>query len=202
MVLGTTVDSLPPEPDSMGCAFPGFEVAVLGPAGVPVDAGEVGEICVRAGNPGQFLQYWQQPEATAEKVRDGWIHTGDQASRDEAGNFAYQGRADDIISTAGYRVGPGEIEECLLSHPAVAMAAAVGVPDELRGEAIHAFVVLTEGHCPADELADELRRHVKSRLAFYQYPREITFRAELPLTTTGKIMRRELRDGLARGNRS
>jgi acetyl-CoA synthetase len=197
MVLGTTVDSLPPEPDSMGRAFPGFEVAVLDPEGVPVGAGEVGEICVRAGNPGQFLRYWQQPEATADKVRDGWIHTGDQARRDAAGNFSYQGRADDIISSAGYRVGPGEIEECLLSHPAVAMAAAVGVPDSLRGEAIHAFVVLTEGHSPATELADELRQHVKSRLAFYQYPREITFRTELPLTTTGKIMRRELRDGLA-----
>lgn len=201
MVLGTTVDSLPPEPDSMGRAFPGFEVAVLDPEGVPVGVGEVGEICVRAGNPGQFLAYWQQPEATADKVRDGWIHTGDQARRDTTGNFFYQGRADDIISSAGYRVGPGEIKECLLSHPAVAMAAAVGVPDALRGEAIHAFVVLTEGHCPAAELADELREHVKSRLAFYQYPREITFRTELPLTTTGKIMRRELRDGLARESR-
>jgi acetyl-CoA synthetase len=153
----------------MGRAFPGFEVAVLDPEGVPVGAGEVGEICVRAGNPGQFLRYWQQPEATADKViRDGWIRTGDQTRRDAAGNFSYQGRADDIISSAGYRVGPGEIEECLLSHPAVAMAAAVGVPDSLRGEAIHAFVVLTEGHSPATELADELRQHVKSRLAFYQ----------------------------------
>lgn len=201
MVLGTTVESLPPEPDSMGCAFPGFEVAVLDPDGTPVGAGEVGEICVRAGNPGQFLEYWQQPEATAEKLRHGWIHTGDQARRDAAGNFAYQGRADDIISTAGYRVGPGEIEECLLSHPAVAMAAAVGVPDELRGEAIHAFVVLSDGHSAATGLADELRQHVKSRLAFYQYPREITFRTELPLTTTGKIMRRDLRDALTRENR-
>ena len=162
--------------------------------------GEMGEIVHRS--PQTMIGYWDKPEQTEEAFEGGWIHTGDQARRDATGNFSYQGRADDIISSAGYRVGPGEIEECLLSHPAVAMAAAVGVPDELRGEAIHAFVVLTEGHCPADELADELRRHVKSRLAFYQYPREITFRAELPLTTTGKIMRRELRDGLARGNRS
>jgi acetyl-CoA synthetase len=196
MVMGTRVDLRPPEKDSMGSAFPGFEIGLLDSSGSPVDAGEVGEICVRAGGPGQLLEYWRQPDATAEKVHDGWIHTGDLARRDAAGNVFYEGRADDIISTAGYRVGPGEIEECLLSHPSVAMAAAVGTPDELRGEAIHAFVVLAEGEQPSDELSSELQRHVKSRLAFYQYPRQITFRSELPLTTTGKIMRRELRASL------
>jgi acetyl-CoA synthetase len=198
MIIGTTVDRSRPEPDSMGRAFPGFDIELLDADGMPVAAGENGEVCVRAGNPGQFLEYWRQPEKTAEKVHEGWIHTGDLARRDGAGNFTYQGRADDIISTAGYRVGPGEIEECLLSHPAVAMAAAVGVPDELRGEAIHAFVVLTTGHDPDDALAADLQQHVKSRLAFYQYPRAITFSAELPLTTTGKILRRELRAGLLR----
>jgi acetyl-CoA synthetase len=198
MIVGTTVDRARPQPDSMGRTFPGFDVELLDANGRPVAPGEPAEICVRAGNPGQFLQYWRQPDKTAEKVHDGWIHTGDLARRDDAGNFTYQGRADDIISTAGYRVGPGEIEECLLSHPAVAMAAAVGVPDELRGEAIHAFVVLTADQQPDDALTADLQQHVKSRLAFYQYPRAITFRAELPLTTTGKILRRELRAGLLR----
>jgi acetyl-CoA synthetase len=197
MVLGTRVDLEAPVADSMGRAFPGFELGLLDEAGELVPAGEVGEICVRAGGPGQLLEYWRQPEATAEKVHDGWIHTGDLARRDESGNVFYEGRTDDIISSAGYRVGPGEIEECLLSHPSVAMAAAVGAPDELRGEAIHAFVVLADDAQPSDELSAELQRHVKSRLAFYQYPRHITFCDELPLTTTGKIMRRELRASLA-----
>ena len=196
MVLGTTVDSLTPEPDSMGRAFPGFELELLGDAGEPAATGAVGEICVRTGNPGQFLQYWNQPEQTADKTRNGWIHTGDLARRDAAGNVFYHGRTDDIISTAGYRVGPGEVEECLLSHPCVAMAAVVGEPDELRGEAIHAFVVLSDGYHPSEGLAVELQRHVKSRLAFYQYPRVISFRTDLPLTTTGKILRRELRADL------
>ena len=196
MVLGTRVDIAAPVPDSMGYAFPGFDIAILDDDGVPADLGDIGEISVRAGGPGQLLEYWQQPEATVEKIADGWIRTGDRGRCDADGNIFYQGRADDIISTAGYRVGPGEIEECLLSHPAVAMAAAVGAPDELRGEAVHAFVVLADGVKPSDDLKAELQRHVKSRLAFYQYPRQISFRTELPLTTTGKIIRRELRVGL------
>jgi acetyl-CoA synthetase len=148
---------------------------------------------VKAGNPGQFLGYWNQPSKTDEKVYDGWIHTGDLGRTDEAGNFWYQGRADDVISSAGYRIGPGEIEECLLSHDEVAMAGVIGVPDPLRGEAVHAFVVLSEGTNSSEELRQELQTHVKSRLAFYQYPRQITFIDSLPLTTTGKILRRELR---------
>jgi acetyl-CoA synthetase len=196
MTIGTVIGDWRPEPDSMGRPFPGFDIAVLDAAGHRLSAGETGEICVRAGNPGQFLGYWDQPDKTAEKVRGGWIYTGDLGRMDEDGNLWYQGRADDVISSAGYRVGPSEIEECLMSHPAVAMAAVVGELDELRGEAIHAFVVLTDGHHGSDQLAGELQQHVKSRLAFYQYPRRITFRTELPLTTTGKILRRELRRSL------
>ncbi|WP_228801864.1 AMP-binding enzyme, partial [Nocardia puris] len=129
----------------MGRAFPGFTVTVLDDTGAPAPPGETGEICVAAGNPGQFLGYWNQPGTTAEKVHDGWIHTGDLGRADTAGNLWYQGRLDDVISSAGYRIGPGEIEECLLTHPAVAMAAVIGVPDDLRGEAVHAFVVPTDG---------------------------------------------------------
>jgi acetyl-CoA synthetase len=196
MTVGTVVGSWQAEPESMGRAFPGFDIGILHPDGHHVETGQIGEICVRADNPGRFLEYWKQPEKTAEKLSDGWIHTGDLGKCDPSGNLWYQGRADDIISTAGYRVGPGEIEECLLSHPAVAMTAAVGEPDDLRGEAVHAFVVLTDEYRPSDELATELQQHVKSRLAFYQYPRAITFLTELPLTTTGKMLRRELRDRL------
>lgn len=197
MTIGTTIRERQPEPDSMGRPFPGFDIAVLDGDGRTVETGETGEICVRAGNPGQFLRYWNEPDKTSEKVRDGWIRTGDLGRVDSQSNLWYQGRDDDVISSAGYRVGPSEIEECLMTHPAVAMAAVVGEFDTLRGEAIHAFVVLSHGYEPSNELAGELQQHVKQRLAFYQYPRRITFRSELPLTTTGKILRRELRRGLA-----
>ncbi|MDV7241704.1 MULTISPECIES: AMP-binding protein [Rhodococcus] len=193
MTVGTCRSRWHPEPGSMGRAFPGFTVALLDPDGEQVDTGQVGEICVAAGNPGQFLEYWNQPDKTREKVHDGWIHTGDLGRTDADGNLWYQGRADDVISSAGYRIGPGEIEECLLSHHAVAMAGVIGVPDQLRGEAVHAFVVLADEITATEELRQELQAHVKSRLAFYQYPRQITFLDQLPMTTTGKIMRRELR---------
>ncbi|MDV6210233.1 AMP-binding protein [Rhodococcus erythropolis] len=193
LTIGTSRSKWTPVSGSMGRAFPGFDVTLLDPLGEPVAVGQVGEICVKAGNPGQFLGYWNQPSKTDEKVYDGWIHTGDLGRTDEAGNFWYQGRADDVISSAGYRIGPGEIEECLLSHDEVAMAGVIGVPDPLRGEAVHAFVVLSEGTNSSEELRQELQTHVKSRLAFYQYPRQITFIDSLPLTTTGKILRRELR---------
>ncbi|WP_245650176.1 AMP-binding protein [Millisia brevis] len=198
MTVGTSRSQWTPAPESMGRAFPGFTVAILDPDSRPVPAGEVGEICVAADNPGQFLEYWRQPEKTADKRRDGWIHTGDLGSSDAAGNLWYRGRIDDVISSSGYRIGPGEIEECLLGHPRVAMAGVVGVPDALRGESIQAFVVLTEspgGESDTDRdlIAGQLQVRVKQKLAFYQYPRVIRFLDELPLTTTGKILRRELR---------
>ncbi|MFE7419973.1 AMP-binding protein [Rhodococcus sp. NPDC057529] len=193
MTVGTCRSTWEPEPGSMGRAFPGFTVGLFDPVGEQVETGQVGEICIAAKNPGQFLEYWNQPDKTREKVHDGWIHTGDLARADAAGNLWYQGRADDVISSAGYRIGPGEIEECLLSHHTVAMAGVIGVPDQLRGEAVHAFVVLVDEVTASEELRQELQAHVKRRLAFYQYPRQITFLDQLPLTTTGKIMRRELR---------
>jgi acetyl-CoA synthetase len=164
----------------MGRAYPGHEVRLVH-----------GEVTVAVeGDPVVFLGYWRNPDATAEKVRDGRLHTGDLAEVDEDGYFRFVGRTDDLISSAGHRIGPGEIEECLVRHPAVTLAAVIGIPDELRGEAIKAFVVATS---PSEALTAELKALVRERLAAYEVPREIEFVDELPLTTSGKIRRNELR---------
>jgi acetyl-CoA synthetase len=173
----------PARPGWMGRAYPGHELRLVD-----------GEIAVRVeGDPVVMLGYWRDEEATAAKVRDGWLHTGDLAEVDEEGTYRSLGRADDLISSAGYRVGPGEIEECLIRHPAVSVAAAIGVPDETRGQVVKAFVVLAHGASGSDELAAELQALVRSRLAPYEVPREVEFVTELPLTVTGKIRRGELR---------
>lgn len=173
----------PAKPGSMGRPYPGHELRVDG-----------GEIEARVGgDPVAFLGYWRKPEATAEKVRDGWLATGDRATVDDEGYFHFVGRTDDLISSAGHRIGPGEIEECLVRHPAVALAAAIGVPDALRQEVVKAFVVLAPGAAGSEELAEELKALVRERLAAYEVPREVEFAAELPLTVTGKIRRNELR---------
>jgi acetyl-CoA synthetase len=145
------------------------------------------------GNPVTFLGYWQNPEATAAKFRDGWLLTGDLAEADDEGYVRFVGRADDLISSGGYRIGPGEIEDCLIRHPAVALAAAIGVPDETRGEVVKAFVVPVPGVTPTDALTAELQGWVRERLAPYEVPRALEFVEELPLTVTGKIRRNELR---------
>ena len=169
----------PAKPGSMGRAYPGHDVQLVdGEVTVAVD-----------GDPVVFLGYWRNEAATAEKVRDGRLHTGDLAEVDDDGYFNFVGRTDDLISSAGHRIGPGEIEECLVRHPAVTLAAVIGVPDELRGETIKAFVVATS---PSEALAAELQALVRERLAAYEVPREIEFVDELPLTTSGKIRRNEL----------
>jgi len=145
------------------------------------------------GDPVVFLGYWCNETATAAKIRDGWLHTGDQAVQDEDGYFRFVGRDDDVITSAGYRIGPGEIEGCLVGHPSVALAAAVGVPDAERGQVVRAFVVPAPGVTADDELVAALQRHVRERLAPYEVPRAITFVDELPTTVTGKIRRVELR---------
>ncbi|HUP32226.1 MAG TPA: AMP-binding protein [Gaiellaceae bacterium] len=173
----------PAKPGSMGLPYPGHDVQLLD-----------GEIAVRVeGNPVTFLGYWRNPDATAAKVRDGWLLTGDLAEQDGDGYLRFVGRADDLISSGGYRIGPGEIEDCLIRHRAVALAAAIGVPDETRGEVVKAFVVATPGVSPDDDLAAELRAWVRERLAPYEVPRAIEFVDGLPLTVTGKIRRGELR---------
>lgn len=194
LIVGTCHAEFATPPGSMGRPTPGFDLLLLDEIGEPVRAGEVGEICVRLPSPNAFLRYWNAPEKTAEKTLGGVLHTGDLATVDDEGNFWFSGRNDDLISSAGYRVGPGEIEDQILRHPAVEMVAVIGVPDELRGEAIVAYVVASEGVEHGDDLAREIQDFVKERLAFYQYPREVVFLDELPTTNTGKIRRAQLRD--------
>ena len=193
LIVGTCHARFDTPPGSMGRPTPGFDLVLLDPLGEPVAAGEVGEICVRLPSPNAFLRYWNAPEKTAEKTAGGVLHTGDLAKVDEHGHFWFSGRNDDLISSAGYRVGPGEIEDQILRHPSVEMVAVIGVPDELRGEAIVAYVVPTAGVTGTDQLATEIQEFVKERLAFYQYPREVVFLHELPTTNTGKIRRAQLR---------
>jgi acetyl-CoA synthetase len=192
-VVGNSSTVWPVRPGSMGRPYPGHDVTVCGSSGVPVPSGETGEVVVRIPDPVAFLGYWGQPEATRAKVPDEWLRTGDLARVDEDGYLWFQGRSDDVVSSAGYRIGPEEIEQCLLKHPAVALPAAIGVPDEVRGEAIKAFIQLAEGVAPSDDLKREIQDFVRGRLAAYEYPRWIEFVDEIPLTVTGKIRRGELR---------
>ncbi len=180
------------KPGAMGRATPGFDVCVLDDNGAPV-TGQEGRIAVRAPNPVMFLRYWNNEAATREKVRNGWLIMGDRGIQHDDGAFSFVGRDDDVITSSGYRIGPGEIEDCLIKHDAVAMAGVVGKPDTLRGEIVAAYIVLREGVEGSDALAAEIADFVKTRLAAHEYPREITFLDALPLTTTGKIIRRVLR---------
>jgi acetyl-CoA synthetase len=190
--VGNCASVFPIKPGSLGRALPGTVVAVLDDDGNPV-VGQSGELAVDRNHPNTMLEYWRNPEATKEKFHGDWLLTGDLAVQDEDGYFWFEARKDDVIKSSGYRIGPGEIESSLGAHPAVAMSAVVGAPDERRGEVPKAFVVLRSGHEPSDELADELRAHVRTRLAPHEVPREIVFLDDLPKTTTGKILRRALR---------
>ncbi|WP_376091432.1 AMP-binding protein [Roseomonas sp. CCTCC AB2023176] len=185
-------------PGCMGRAVPGHRVAVVGPDGVERSPGEVGGIAIRGPDPVMFLGYWSKPEDTAAKFAGGWLMTGDQGRMDEEGNLAFLGRNDDVITSAGYRIGPAEVEDCLLRHPAVALAAVVGVPDPLRTERVTAVVVAKPGVSVGPSLAAEIQAHVKARLAGHLYPREVRFVDALPMTATGKVMRGAIRASLAR----
>jgi acetyl-CoA synthetase len=180
-------------PGFIGKAVPGHEVAIIRPDGSVCAAGEEGQIAVRRPDPVMFLGYWNNPAATAAKFVGDWMITGDEGVQDEDGYVRFIGRDDDIITSSGYRIGPGEIEDCLLKHPDVSLAAVVGKPDVLRTEIVKAFVVPREGRSGSPELAAELQAFVRARLSAHEYPREIAFREELPMTTTGKIIRRQLR---------
>jgi acetyl-CoA synthetase len=180
---------------SMGKPMPGWEVAILDEDERPVAGGERGEICLKArSNPHYPLGYWNRPEEDTKEAFGGdWFHTKDAASTDADGYYWYEGRADDVIIAAGYRIGPFEVESACLEHPAVAEAAAVASPDERRGNVVKAFVVLAAGHEPSDELAEEIKHYVRDHLSAYAYPRKIEFVPDLPKTLTGKIRRIELR---------
>jgi len=180
---------------SMGKPMPGWEIAILDEDERPVAQGERGEICLRArSNPHYPLGYWNRPEEdSAEAFGGEWFHTKDAACTDLDGYVWYEGRADDVIIAAGYRIGPFEVESACLEHPAVAEAAAVAAPDERRGNVVKAFIVLADGHEPSDALAAEIKSHVRDHLSAYAYPRLIEFVPDLPKTLTGKIRRIELR---------
>ena len=179
---------------SMGRPMPGWDVQILDEDERPVEQGERGEICLRArSNPHYPLGYWRNEEAAEETFGGDWFHTKDAPQQDEDGYFWYEGRADDVIIAAGYRIGPFEVESACLEHPAVREAAAVASPDERRGNVVKAFIVLAEGHEPSEELVRELQGFVRDRLSAYAYPRKVEFVADLPKTLTGKIRRIELR---------
>jgi acetyl-CoA synthetase len=199
-IVGNSQASWPAKPGSMGRPYPGHRIAVIDDAGAELPAGSIGEIAVHriapdgAPDPVFFLGYDRNPEGTAAKFTGDWCRTGDLARRDEDGYLWYQGRADDMFKAAGYRIGPTEIENCLVRHPAVANAAVVPSPDETRGNVVKAFVVLAAGHAPSPALVDDIRQHVRKFLAPYETPKEIEFLDALPMTTTGKVQRRVLRE--------
>jgi acetyl-CoA synthetase len=182
------------KPGSIGKPVPGHRVAVIREDGTVCEPGELGQIAVARPDPVMFLSYWNKPGATEAKFTGDWMTTGDQGMLDQEGYIRFVGRDDDVITSSGYRIGPGEIEDCLIRHPAVALAAAVGKPDPVRTEVIKAFIVLKEGHSPSDTLASDIQKFVRARLSAHEYPREISFRSNLPLTTTGKVIRRLLRE--------
>jgi acetyl-CoA synthetase len=205
-VVGNSCSLWPALPGSMGRAYPGHQVAVIDVLGKVVAPGSTGDVAVNRrdvhGDPDPvfFLGYLGNDAGTKAKYSGEWCRTGDMARMDVNGYLWYEGRSDDVIKSAGYRIGPAEIENCLIQHPSVAMAAVIGKPDADRGTVIKAFIVLAEGVKPSEALQESLAKHVRGRLAPYEYPKQFEFVDELPLTTTGKIQRRVLRDReLAKG---
>ena len=156
-------------------------------------ASKTGNIAIKKGDPVMFLEYWRNPEATRKKYIGDWCLTGDMGKKDERGYLWFVGREDDLITSAGYRIGPGEIEDCLIKHPAVAMAAVVGIPDEVRTEIVKAFIVLARDVTGDLNMEKNIKDFVRVRLAAHEYPREIEFVDDLPTTATGKIIRKDLR---------
>jgi acetyl-CoA synthetase len=197
-VVGNCQAAWPVKPGAIGRPYPGHRVAVIDEQGNELPCGELGEIAVNRNCNGQpdpvfFLEYWKNPQATREKFIGDWGCTGDQGRMDDDGYLWYQGRSDDVIKSAGYRIGPAEIENCLVKHRAVMNAAVIGKPDETRGAIVKAYIVLAPGETPSAALIEEIQTHVRGRLAPYEYPREIEFIDALPMTTTGKVQRKELR---------
>jgi acetyl-CoA synthetase len=194
LVLGSCAQLGMLKVGAIGKPVPGHTVAVIGSGGEVLKADEIGQIAVKRPDPVMFIEYWGRPEATREKFIGDWMVTGDQGLMDEDGYISFVGRDDDVITSAGFRIGPGEIEDCLLRHPAVALAAAVGKPDKVRTEIVKAFIVLKDGYKPTDALAGEIQGFVKTRLSAHEYPREVAFIEQMPMTTTGKVIRRLLRE--------
>ena len=181
-------------PGSMGRPVPGFMVEIVDDSGQVRPPGKPGNIAAARPNPVMFLKYWQNDEATKNKFIGNWCITGDIGTKDEDGYLWFVGREDDLITSAGYRIGPGEIEDCLIRHPAVALSAVIGKPDPVRTEIIKAFIVLKDYVVPDADLEMEIKDFVRQQLAAHEYPREIEFVSDLPMTATGKIIRKTLRE--------
>jgi len=194
MIVSSCASIMESRPGIMGRPVPGHEIAVVDDRGERVPNGELGNIAAKRPDPVMFLRYWNNPQATHNKFVGDWLITGDTGIMDDDRYIRFVGRDDDVITSSGYRIGPGEIEDCLLGHPVVEMAAVVGVPDDVRTEIVKAFIVLSPGVEASDRLAREIQQYVKIRLAAHEYPRQVEFVSSLPLTTTGKIIRRELRE--------
>jgi acetyl-CoA synthetase/medium-chain acyl-CoA synthetase len=197
VLLCGNFSAIPVKPGSMGKPCPGFDLSVIDHDGKAVPAGQEGDIAVRI-KPQRptwmFQEYWRNPDATNACIRGDWYITGDRAYKDEDGYFWFVGRADDVIISAGYRIGPFEVESALKEHPAVAESAVIASPDAMRGEIVKAYVILAPGYSASQALAAALQEHVKKVTAPYKYPREIEFVENLPRTISGKIRRVELRE--------
>jgi acetyl-CoA synthetase len=193
-LIGNCHSLSPSQAGSMGMAYPGHATTIIDAEGNPVPDGNEGEVVAHQDDVTRFLGYWKDPERSSALCFGPWLRTGDMAVRDKEGYFWYRGRTDDLIKSAGYRIGPAEVEDCLVRHSAVAEAAVVASPDPDRGNIVKAFIRLARGYEASDELTMELQRYVKENLAAYKYPREIEYVDAFELTSSGKISRKKLRD--------
>jgi acetyl-CoA synthetase len=192
-VIGFCSEVMKIVPGAIGKAVPGHQVEIITASGNIAKAGELGEIAIRCPDPVMFLEYWGDPQATRQKFSGDWMRTGDYGTKDESGYFWFRGRQDDLVESGGYRIGPGEVEDCLMKHAAVKLVGVIGVPDEIRDEIVKAYVVLKEGIEPDTLLQESIQQHVKSKLEAHAYPREVEFIREMPMTKTGKILKQALR---------
>ncbi len=193
LVIGFCSRVMKVVPGAIGKAVPGHVVEVVDDNGTPAGAGKLGEIAVRAPDPVMFIEYWKNRQATEKKYHGPWMRTGDYGIKDKDGYFWFTGRQDDLIESGGFRIGPGEVEHCLMQHSSVALVCVLGVPDEVRGEIVKAYIVPKAGISPDKDLEDSIREHVRSRLEAHAYPREIEFLEKMPMTKTGKILKQALR---------
>ena len=193
LVVGFCSEVMKTVPGAIGKAVPGHVVEIIDEDGRVVKRDELGEIAVKGPDPVMFLEYWKNPQATKDKFIGEWLRTGDYGRKDENGHFWFSGRQDDIIESGGFRIGPGEVEACLMKHRAVALVGVIGVADPIRGEIVKAFILPKEGVTPDKALEESIKEHVKKRLEAHAYPREVAFLIEMPMTKTGKILKNELR---------
>jgi acetyl-CoA synthetase len=193
LVVGFCSEIMTIVPGAIGKTVPGHVVEIIDENGKITKHDEIGEIAVKGPDPVMFLEYWRNPQATQEKYIGAWLRTGDYGRKDKNGNFWFSGRQDDIVESGGFRIGPGEVEDCLMKHAAVALVGVIGVPDPIRGEIVKAFILPKEGVIPDKALVESIRDHVKTRLEAHAYPREVVFLKKMPQTKTGKILKNELR---------